>query len=65
MKQPRIISVGGCLAALLLAACGGVAPNSTVTPLGAGKSYQNTSALRRATSCRKFDVSPNVAFKCA
>ena len=34
MKQPRIISVGGCLAALLVAGCGGMGPNSTANPLG-------------------------------
>ena len=34
MKQPCGIGVGGFLAALLLAACGGVAPNSSVNPLG-------------------------------
>ena len=34
MKQARIISAGGCLAALLLAGCAGVSPNSTASPLG-------------------------------
>jgi hypothetical protein len=31
MKRPRIISAGGCVAALLLAACAGVRPNSTAS----------------------------------
>jgi hypothetical protein len=29
MKQARIISPGGCVAALLVARCAGVSPNST------------------------------------
>ncbi len=33
MKQPRIISAGGCLAALLVAGCG-VGSNSMANPLG-------------------------------
>ena len=34
MKQPRIISAGGCIAALLVAGCGGMSSNSTANPLG-------------------------------
>ncbi len=34
MKQPRIISTAGCLAALLVAGCGGLSTNSTASPLG-------------------------------
>ena len=48
MKQARIISAGGCLAALLLAGCAGVSPNSTVNPLGevAPQRAQSTSFTR-------------------
>ena len=41
MKHPRIISAGGCLAALLVAGCsgGGVSPSSTASLPGASAPY--------------------------
>ncbi len=67
MKQPRIISVGGCLAALLVAGCSGVSPSSTINPLGGVASQGAIDAPSTTTQtplnrCRQgLHVSPNHA----
>ena len=59
MKQPRIVSAGGCLAALLVAGCGGMSPNSTASPLG-GAAPQSAIGVPgiNARGCDKFRRSP-------
>ncbi len=56
MKQPRVIKASGCLAALLVAGCGGggVSPNSTANLPGvaAPSGGAERSARHRAKSCR-------------
>ncbi len=64
MKQPCGIGVGGFLAALLLAACGGVAPNSSVAPLGTLASQGAIPSITVETplGCRPgLHVEPGVA----
>ena len=61
MKGPRIISAGGCLAALLVAGCGGVSPNSMASPLGG--SAQGAISLPSLTddNCARGRISPKAS----
>ena len=65
MKQPRIISAGGCVAALLAAGCSNMSPNSTANPLG-GVAPQGAIGIPGITPewhrhCSGFHVFPKVA----
>ena len=67
MKQPRIISVGGYLVALLVAGCSGMGPNSTGNSLGVAAPQGATgvpsiTAEASPTGCRAgLHIKPNVA----
>ena len=66
MKQPRIISAGGCIAALLVAGCGGMSPSSTINPLGGVASKgaidaPSTTAEATPRLCNRFYVIPKAA----
>ncbi len=58
VKRTWIILAGGCLAALLVAGCNGVSPNSTTSPLGGVA--QSVISVPGITphGCGRFDVRP-------
>ena len=65
MKQARIISAGGCLAALLVAGCSGMSSNSTTNSLGGlapkGAIGISSSPLVRPFCGERFYVTPKHA----